>query len=79
MEERLFSIIRESMPQATRDVPFGLESRLTEDLGLNSLGIVSIIFRFEEEFGIDVLSLGTGMSELRVVADLKAIASRRAS
>lgn len=44
------------------------ETMSLEDLGLNSLGIVSVMVAFEEEFGIKILD--QGLAEIATVGDV---------
>jgi acyl carrier protein len=45
---------------------------LQKELGLDSLGMLSLVFRFEELYGIDIAQMGVdvNIAKLKTVADL---------
>ncbi|HLG88038.1 MAG TPA: acyl carrier protein [Alphaproteobacteria bacterium] len=77
LERAVIATMREILPAEFRKAAITPEMRLQRDLGLDSLGIASLLFRLEEEFGLDLFSdpeLSAKMGDLRSVADLAALA-----
>lgn len=76
IDPRLFRLVEAAIPEAIRGVPIEPDSSLNGDLGLDSLALVTLLFRLEQEFGIDLLSLGGDMAELRTVRHLSMLTER---
>ena len=73
LEQAMISLIRAVMPRQLRKTPVMREMRLQRDLGLDSLGIAALLFRLEEEFGLDLFGdpeLPAKMGNLQTVGDL---------
>lgn len=70
-DERILALIAEGIPGKFKKVPLTKQTRLQSDLGLDSLGLAALVFRLEEEFGIDLtgLDLGANMGQMRTVGD----------
>ena len=51
MFERLLKLIKDNMPSAKLD-NVNMESRLIEDLGMDSVGMMMLAMSMEDEFGI---------------------------
>ena len=51
MFERLLNIIKENMPEANLE-GVNESSRLIEDIGLDSIGMMMLSMAMEEEFGV---------------------------
>lgn len=51
MFERLLKLIKKVMPEAKLDNA-SLSSRLIEDLGLDSIGLMMLAMSMEDEFGV---------------------------
>ena len=71
-EERVLKVISQALPAAYRKVKVTPESNLARDLGLDSLALAALLFKFEEEFGIEIDDVADDfdMSSLRAVKDL---------
>lgn len=71
-EERVIKVISQAVPAAYKKVKITPESNLARDLGLDSLAVAMLVFKFEEEFGIDIDGLEdeVDMSSLRTVKDV---------
>lgn len=76
IDPRLLSLVEAAIPEAIRGVPIAPDSSLNADLGLDSLALVTLLFRLEQEFGIDLLSIGGDMAELRTVRHLSILTAR---
>lgn len=77
MFEKIVSILQEySGEDKSLIVP---EARLTADLGLNSLDVISIVVAFEDEFGVEISNedLRTFQRVLDIEAYLEQHAARR--
>ena len=75
-DEKIMSLVAEGIPgkfKRTRIVP---QTHLQKELGLDSIGMLSLVFRFEEVFGIDIAKLGIDIDIARVktVSDLLGLA-----
>lgn len=71
-EERLLKVIAQAVPAAYKKVKITPESNLARDLGIDSLALASLLFKLEEEFGVelDEVAEDFDMSSLRFVKDL---------
>ena len=71
-EERVIKVISQAVPASYRKVKITPESNLARDLGLDSLAVAMLVFKFEEEFGIDMDGVedDLDMSSLRAVKDV---------
>jgi acyl carrier protein len=63
IEARILALISTAIPGRFRKTPITRATSLKRDLGLDSLGLLSMLFRFEQEFGVDVARVE---SDLRV-------------
>ncbi len=74
--QRCLSIIRKSLKDFPPSAPLDDEMQLQADLGLDSIGLVGLIFQLEEEFGscsVEV-DLAAMFSNVRSLGDLLAAA-----
>ncbi len=71
-EERVLKVITQAVPASYKKVKVTPESNLARDLGLDSLAVAMLVFKFEEEFGVDIDGLedDIDMSSLRTVKDV---------
>ncbi len=72
LESRLLALIASAVPRAKTKTGLSRETRLHRDLGLDSIGILALVFRFEEEFGIDLAQTAAHfqIATLRCAGDL---------
>ncbi len=70
-EAKVLSLIAEAVPRKFKKIPITKETHLQKDLGLDSIGILSMVFRFEEVFEIDLgrVNFVVNMGQLRTVND----------
>ena len=76
-ERAVVAHIREVVPGRFKKAVITPDMRLQRDLGLDSLGIASLLFRLEGEFGLDLMGdpdMPAKMRGLRSVSDLVAFA-----
>lgn len=71
LRERVDRLIREVMPRRLRDAAIADESLLHGELGIDSLGLMSLAFRVEEEFGIDVIAHAERVAGIFSVGELR--------
>lgn len=83
-EDRILQLIAQAVPSRFRKAKITKDMVLRKDLGIDSLGMVALMYRIEESFGVDLGELGPGvnLSQLRTVGDTIAVSRelvRRAS
>jgi acyl carrier protein len=72
-EERIIALIAEIVPGKFKKTRITRDMRLQRDLGLDSLGTASLMFRLEGEFGLDLGAVGdlaADVGALRSVGDV---------
>lgn len=71
-DERVMKVIAQAVPAAYKKVKITPESNLARDLGLDSLAVAMLVFKFEEEFGIEIDGVedDLDMASLRTVKDV---------
>jgi acyl carrier protein len=75
-DEQIMALIAENIPGKFKKVKIGRETHLQKELGLDSIGMLSLVFRFEELFSVDIAQLGLdiNIAKFKTVADLLAAA-----
>jgi acyl carrier protein len=73
---RLEGLIREVMPRRFRELPLNDNANMHNELGIDSLGLMSLAFRVEEEFGIDVIVHAEEISTVFTVGELRRFVDR---
>jgi len=70
-ETKVLSLIVETVPRKFKKAAITGETHLQKELGLDSIAILAMVFRFEEVFKIDLGSINfqVNMGELRTVND----------
>ena len=71
-EEKILGLIAEGIPGKFKKVKLTRETNMQKELGLDSIGMLALVFRFEEMFEIDIAQLGLeiNIAKLRTVGDL---------
>ena len=71
-ETKVLSLIGEAVPRKFKKNAISRETHLQKELGLDSIAILSMVFRFEEVFKIDLgrTNFQVNMGELRTVSDV---------
>lgn len=74
-EERLLSLIAEAVPAKFKKQRLTTDMHLQRDLGLDSIGMLALLFRFEQTFGLDLaaVDLGVTLGQMRTVGDALAV------
>jgi acyl carrier protein len=77
-EEKIVSLIASSVTGKYKKTPLARETQLQRELGLDSLRILALVFRFEEEFGVDLskMNVEINIAKLRTIGDLIEAAGR---
>jgi len=70
IETRVRSLLREVMPWQFAKKQITAEMQLQRDLGIDSMGLVALVFRLEEKFGINVEEFSRNAANIRKVEDL---------
>ena len=75
-DEQIMGLIASGVAGKFKKVKITRETSLQKELGLDSIGMLSLVFRFEELFGIDIAQLGIeiNVAKLKTVKDLIAAA-----
>jgi acyl carrier protein len=70
-EEKILSLIAQSVPKKYKKARITKDMRLLADLGIDSLGIIALVSRLEELYDISVedIDFETGLSQMRTVGD----------
>jgi len=71
-DEQIIGLIASGVAGKFKKVKITRETNLQKELGLDSIGMLSLVFRFEELFGIDIAKLGIeiNVAKLKTVEDL---------
>ena len=74
-EAKVLSLIAEGVPPKFKKSRITPEMRLQHDLGLDSIGMLALMFRFEQEFRIDLgtIDLGAALGQMQTVGEALAV------
>lgn len=69
---QILGLVAEVVPRVFKKVELTRTTHLKRDLGLDSISLMMLVFRFEEVFGVDVgrLAEQVPLAELRTVGDV---------
>jgi acyl carrier protein len=72
LEETVISLIASGVPGKFKRTVITRETQLQKELGLDSLGILALVFRFEEMFTLDLskMKIEINVAKLRTVSDV---------
>lgn len=70
--QTVIALIAESVPGKFKKTQITEQTNLQKELGLDSIGMLSLVFRFEELFGIDIAQMGidVNIAKLKTVGDV---------
>lgn len=73
-EERVLALIVEAAPARFRKPKITPDLRL-RDLGIDSIGMLALLFRFEQTFAIDLatIDIGVTLGQMKTVGDALAV------
>lgn len=74
VEAMVIKFLREVMPWRFANKEISQAMFLQNDLGIDSIGLVTLAFRFEEEFGVGLEEFPVEVSNIRQVGDVMALA-----
>ena len=71
-DERIMGLIASGVAGKFKKVKINGETSLQKELGLDSIGMLSLVFKFEELFEIDIAQIGIeiNVAKLKTVEDL---------
>lgn len=74
-DETVIALIAEAVPGKFKKTRITNETNLQRELGLDSLGMLSLVFRFEELYGVDIAQTGIeiNIAKLKTVGDIIAV------
>jgi acyl carrier protein len=75
-DDRIDELVREYAQARPPPGPLDAAASLRDDLGVESLALVSLIVRLGDELGVDAGEAALDMGGLVTVADLRALARR---
>ena len=70
LEDRVSEILIEYARTAPKTVPLTSEVSLRDDLAIESLSLVSVVLRFEDDFGLEIVDSAPDLNSLRTVGDV---------
>ncbi|MET0793594.1 MAG: acyl carrier protein [Polyangiaceae bacterium] len=70
MQERVLRIVEKAFAPGKAPGRILTDQDLRDELGLESMALLSIAFRLESEFGLDLSEHGAEIAELRTVAQI---------
>jgi acyl carrier protein len=72
LEETVISLIASGVPGKFKKTRITGETQLQKELGLDSLGILALVFRFEEMLTLDLskMKIEINVAKLRTVSDV---------
>jgi acyl carrier protein len=71
-DEQIMGLIASGVSGKFRKVKITRQTNLQKELGLDSIGMLALVFRFEELFGVDIAQQGIdiNLAKLKTVDDL---------
>ncbi|HEU4733890.1 MAG TPA: phosphopantetheine-binding protein [Kofleriaceae bacterium] len=69
-DERVLQLIRNTCPRPVELGALRPELMLRHDLGIDSIALVTVMFQFEQEFGVDLVAMEVDLSGIETVGDL---------
>jgi acyl carrier protein len=72
IEEKILALLSEFIPHKKKLCEMTKKTELQRELGVNSIALLSLVFRVEEEFKVDLsqIDFGAELAKLRTVGDL---------
>jgi acyl carrier protein len=71
-DEKIMTIVAGAVPGKFKKTKITRETHLQKELGLDSIGVLAMVFRFEEAFSIDITEMGVeiDIAKLKTVGDV---------
>jgi acyl carrier protein len=72
LDEQIISLIASNIAGKFKKVNICKQTSLQKELGMDSIGMLALVFRFEELFGVDIAQIGVeiNVAKLKTVDDL---------
>lgn len=72
IDEKIMTIVTGAVPGKFKKTRITRETHLQKELGLDSIGVLAMVFRFEEVFGIDIaeMDVDIDIAKLKTVGDV---------
>jgi acyl carrier protein len=70
LETRVWDILDRVTPEPLAQEARSAALDLKDELGINSLAFVSLMFQLEDELGVDVIAAAPDFSQIRTVGDV---------
>lgn len=72
IEEKILALLSEFIPQKKKLREIAEDTELQRELGVNSIALLSLVFRVEEEFDVDLsqIDFGAELANLKTAGDL---------
>lgn len=67
IESRIIALIAEAVPGRYRKTPITPDKRLKQDLGIDSIGLLALLFQVEQAFGLDLAAVNVEVILARLV------------
>jgi acyl carrier protein len=71
LEPTLVGLVREVLPRRLQRTPLEEGLSLRGDLGLDSIGLMSLAFRIEEEYLIDLMAHADQVAAIQTLGDVQ--------
>jgi len=68
--EKVTKLIRRSLPTRGAGIALAPTLHLRSDLGIDSMGLMTLAFKLEQEFGIDVSAHTEQLSQFQTIGDV---------
>ncbi len=78
VDDTVLALIAEAVPGRYRRTPVRPETRLKQDLGLDSIGMLALLFRLEQAFALDLATVDVGVTLAGLVTVGDTLAAARA-
>lgn len=71
-EERVLKLVAQTLPRKYKNTRIDTDTQLRSQLGIDSLGLLALLFSFEKEFHLDIskVDLAPFVGRLKTVGDL---------
>ena len=76
LDKLIFNLIGEVLPFNRKNTVLNSGQSLTSDLGITSIGLMSLAFRLEEELDIDLMPHSDEYAELQTIQELQSMIAR---
>ena len=71
LNHTVINLVREVLPRRFLKASLEKDMALREDLGIDSIGLMSLAFRLEEEFNLDLMASAEEFTKVQTIEDLQ--------